>query len=281
MPVPSRSSPSHPAGSAHPPAPRTACPSGWHTWVINLDRAPQRMAVIAGQLEALGLPYTRFAAVEGRVVSPQDQAATLDREGFGRLHGMTPTLGELGCYLSHVQVLQAFLATPHDYALILEDDVLPRPELAAVLAGLTDVEDQWDMVKLSAIHSGSPVAVRTLAPGYSLGVMFSRCTGSSAYAVNRQAAQRYVDRLLPMRLPYDHAFDRGWVYGLKVRRVVPEVCVHDDQNESTIGNPGPSRKFHWSRRWSTYRYRLVNELWRLGYGVGQWCAGRWGGLRSR
>lgn len=56
--------------------------------------------------------------------------------------------------------------------------------------------------------------------------------------INRTAAQRYVQQLLPMQLPYDHAYDRGWVYGLKVRRVFPEVCVHDDQVVSTIGNPG-------------------------------------------
>jgi hypothetical protein len=72
-----------------------------------------------------------------------------------------------------------------------------------------------------------------------------------------------------MQLPYDHAYDRGWVYGLKVRRVFPEVCVHDDQVESTIGNPGPSRKFVWWRRWGTYGHRLRTELARLGYGLGQ------------
>jgi glycosyl transferase, family 25 len=240
-----------------------------HTWVINLDRAPQRLARIGPRLDQLGLAWTRFSAVEGRLLSEAEQAATLDQPSFEQLHGMTPSLGELGCYLSHVGLMQVFLQTPHEFALILEDDVWPTAALPEVLEHLMAAAPRWDMVKLSAIHSGTPVAVLPVGHGHQLGVMFSRCTGSSAYVVNRAAAQRYVQQLLPMQLPYDHAYDRGWVYGLKVRRVFPEVCAHDDQVESTIGNPGPSRKFHWSRRWTTYGHRLKTELARLGYGVVQ------------
>ncbi|NBO77520.1 MAG: glycosyltransferase family 25 protein [Betaproteobacteria bacterium] len=240
-----------------------------HTWVINLDRAPQRLARIGAQLDGLGLPWTRFPAVEGKLLPAAAQAELLDRAGFESRHGMTPSLGELGCYLSHVRLMQDFLASPHSFALVLEDDVKPTAALPEVLQHLMAAQGRWDMVKLSAIHSGTPLAVLPLGQNHRLGVMFSRCTGSSAYVVNRAAAQRYVEQLLPMQLPYDHAYDRGWVYGLKVRRVFPEVCVHDDQVESTIGNPGPSRKFAWYRRWPTYAHRLRTELRRVGYGLMQ------------
>ena len=240
-----------------------------HTWVINLDRAPERLARIGTRLDALGVPWTRFPAVEGKLLGAAEQAARLDQAGFERRHGMTPSLGELGCYLSHVRLMQAFLATEHGFALILEDDVKPTAALPEVLRSLMAASGRWDMVKLSAIHSGTPVGVLDVGQGHQLGVMFSRCTGSSAYVINRTAAQRYVQQLLPMQLPYDHAYDRGWVYGLKVRRVFPEVCVHDDQVVSTIGNPGPSRKFPWHRRLPTYIHRLRTEWARLRYGVAQ------------
>ena len=238
-----------------------------HTWVINLDRAPQRLARVGAALDALGLRWTRFAAVEGRLLEPQEQERLLDRAGFERLHGMTPTPGELGCYLSHLGVMQNFLQSPAEFALVLEDDVQPTAALPEVLARLLQAQARWDMVKLSAIHSGSPIGVLDLPQGHQLGVMLSRCTGSSAYLINRRAAQRYRASLLPMQLPYDHAYDRGWRYGLKVRRVFPEVCAHDDQVESAIGTPGPSRKFPWHRRGSTYAYRLRNELSRFIHGL--------------
>lgn len=244
--------------------------SSFHTWVINLDRAPQRLQRIGARLDALGLPWTRQPAVEGRLVSPQQRAQTLDEAGFARLHGMPPVPGELGCYLSHLEVMRAFLASAHPLALVLEDDVQPTAALPEVLQALAQAAERWDMAKLSAIHSGTPQPVLHLAHGHHLCVMLSRCTGSSAYVINRRAAQRYLEVLLPMQLPYDHAYDRGWRYGLKVRRVSPEVCEHDAMVESTIATPGPTRKFHWSRRLPAFVYRLGNELQRLAYGLRHW-----------
>jgi glycosyl transferase family 25 len=113
--------------------------------------------------------------------------------------------------------------------------------------------------------------VATLTDRHGLAVMLSRCTGSSAYVVNRRAAQAYVDHLLPMTLPYDHVYDQGWHFGLKVRMVSPLAARHDAQAATTItpAAPGASRKFHWSRRWPTYAYRLGNEWRRLRYAIGQ------------
>ena len=180
---------------------------GVQTWVINLDRAPERLARISAQLQRLQLPFTRLAAVDARALTPLQRAA-LDEPAFRRKHGMTPVPGELGCYLSHVAVMRAFLASEADFALVLEDDVLLHDSLPAVLNGLMQNAARWDVVKLSAVHRGTPVPYAQVAPGHRLAVMLSRCTGSSAYLINRRAAQAYLrsDRgLLPMSLPYDHA----------------------------------------------------------------------------
>ena len=247
---------------------------GLATWVINLDRAPERLARIRGQLETLGLPFTRLPAADARYLQPAQQAA-LDTPAYQRKHGMRPVLGELGCYLSHVAVMRAFLASPARFALVLEDDVLLQASLPAVLRGLAAHAERWDMVKLSAVHSGTPVPVLNLTPGrvppHQLAVMLSRCTGSSAYLVNRHAAAAYLRSpggLLPMSLPYDHVFDQGWRFGLQVRLVSPAPCGHDQAIASTIVTPpGLVRKFHWSRRLPAFAYRLGNESRRLMYGL--------------
>ena len=242
---------------------------GLQTWVINLDRAPERLERIRQQMQRLALPFTRLPAVDARALQDSQRAA-LDEPTYRRKHGMTPVPGELGCYLSHVHALQQFLASPARFALVLEDDVLLHDSLPAVLAGLVRNADRWDMVKLSAVHSGTPVPVLQVAPGHTLAVMLSRCTGASAYLVNRRAAQAYTAGLLPMSLPYDHVFDQGWRFGLKVRLVTPTPCCHDDQIASTIEAPaGVTRKFHWTRRLPAFAYRLGNESRRLVYGLTQ------------
>jgi glycosyl transferase family 25 len=245
-------------------------------WVINLDRAPERMARLGARLDALGLPWTRLPAVDARALSPAQQAQ-LDVAAYRRRHGMEPLPGELGCYLSHHAVMSRLLDSGAAAGLILEDDVQPLPALPAVLEGLMRHAGRWDVVKLSAVHSGTPVPLLEVAPGHHLAVMLSRCTGASAYLVNRRAAQVYRDRLLPMSLPYDHVFDQGWRFGLKVRLVTPTPCIHDDQTASTMGYPAagaPSRKFAAWKRLPAHAYRVGNELRRVAYGLTQWAGER-------
>ena len=239
-----------------------------HTWVINLDRAPERLQRIAGQLQRCGLAWTRLSAVDGRTLDDAQRGA-LDVPAYRRRHGMDPVSGELGCYLSHLAAMRAFLDSSSRFALVLEDDALLTADLPAVLQALLAHAARWDMVKLSAVHSGTPQPVLALRPGHDLSVMLSRCTGASAYLVNRHAAAAYLEKLLPMSLPWDHVFDQGWRLGLKVRRVVPAPCVHDAQIATTIPTPGPSRKFAWPRRLPAFGYRLSNEWRRLLYGLGE------------
>jgi glycosyl transferase, family 25 len=250
---------------------------GLAIWVINLDRATDRLARISGQLAALGLPFTRLSAVDARQLTPAQRAA-FDEDAYRRKHGMAPVPGEIGCYLSHVEVMRAFVAGSAPFALVLEDDVLLGSSLPAVLAALMSHAGRWDMVKLSAVHSGTPVPVLDLAAGHRLAVMLSRCTGSSAYVVNRRAAEAYLRRdggLLPMQLPYDHVYDRGWDLGLKVRLVTPTPCTHDEQIASTIEAPRTSRKFHWTQRLPAFRWRLASELQRVAYGLKHTLRERW------
>lgn len=241
---------------------------GLETWVINLDRAPERLARIAAQLDRLGLPWTRLPAVDARALTPA-QRAELDDAAYRRKHGKAPVPGELGCYLSHVEVMRRFVAGTAEFALVLEDDVLLRDSLPAVLRGLMAQRGRWDMVKLSGVHSGTPVPYLEVAPGHRLAVMLSRCTGSSAYLMNRRAAAAYLRSLLPMSLPYDHVFDQGWRFGLQVRMVTPWPCDHDEEVATTIVAPAGTRKFHWTRRFPTYAYRLRNEGRRLAYGLSE------------
>jgi glycosyl transferase family 25 len=240
---------------------------GLQTWVINLDRAPDRLTRISRQLHDLRLPFNRLPAVDARCLTPA-QAAAIDEMGYRRKHGKTPLAGELGCYLSHVEVMRRFMAGAARFALVLEDDALLQPSLPAVLRGLLQHPARWDMVKLSAVHSGTPVRGIEVAAGHRLAVMLSRCTGSSAYLMNRRAAGRYLQGLLPMSLPYDHVFDQGWRFGLRVRLVTPTPCGHDERIESTIVGPAASsRKFHWTQRFGAHAYRLGNETRRLAYGL--------------
>lgn len=238
--------------------------------LINLDRSPQRLAQMAGRLDQHQLTWRRVSAVEGKLLDLQtDQRVCIP--SYARKHGKNLNPAELGCYLSHIKCMEEFLQDAQaQYALILEDDVDFEPDFSEVIKEVVALGAEWDMVKLSGFHTGTPVGGIPLSHGRRLSPMLSRHTGSAAYLVNRHAAQAYASKLLPMSVPYDHAFDQGWKLGLKVRLVHP-MPTRLDGAPSTIG-AGPSRnpKFPWHRRFGTYFYRAGTELQRVAYGLTQW-----------
>jgi glycosyl transferase family 25 len=239
-------------------------------YVINLDRSPQRLEEITKQLSNFDLTFQRITATDGKLATPQ-QKALLDEGKYHLKHGKTSLPGELGCYLSHVEAISEFLKSDNLFAVILEDDAIIENGFVQVLQHLAHNSKQWDMVKLSGVHSGTPASVQRINEYHRLSVMFSKCTGSSAYMINRHAAQSYIDKLLPMTLPYDHEFDKGWSYNIKVRAVTPFVVSHNVQATTTIETTHIySRKFPGAQRWPTYLYRMQTELHRVRYAIGQY-----------
>lgn len=240
--------------------------------VINLEHSSERLNGMRRQLDAMGITWQRVSAVHGEMLS-EAQRAHFDAHGYRRKHGKTVNLRELGCYLSHLEAMKTLLRSSFEHAVILEDDVVVGSDLRAVMDALIRHASLWDMTKLSSIHSGSPKSIQVLTNEHDLCVMLSRCTGASAYVVNRKAAEIYLKHLLPMQLPYDHVFDRGWALGIKVRKVHPDVCTHSYAQGSTIdlapqaGRRTDSVKLPWYQRLSVYRYRLGNEVRRLSHGL--------------
>lgn len=230
-------------------------------YIINLDRAKDRWAQISAHLDSLGLAYTRVPAVEGRHISlPTDD---YDEAAYLRLHGKLTNPNEIGCYLSHVKVMREFLASEADYAIILEDDAKLEPGcIEAIQEAIAKHGKKWDLLRLHGVHGGTPARFAKLCGGYSLCIDLTRQTGSAAYLVNRKAANALVSKLLPMKLPYDHAFEKDWTMGFTNAAIHP-FCVSLTKAESNIGYD-KKLKIHWLKRYLTVLpFRLWTETSRL------------------
>ena len=210
-------------------------------YVINLDRDVERMASLAGSLRGLNLTYVRVSAVLGKEVP--DWEKLVDVKLYGARNRLPmPRPGEVGCYLSHLKAMEEFLRTDAPWCVILEDDVEVRPECVEVLAALGQ-KDDWDLVKLFCFHAGLPVRKRALTPTHHLVVHLTRTTSSAAYAVNRRAAETLLKSMRPITEQVDHALERPWETGLRVRGVRPlPVALAPVAATTTIGYDDRSRR---------------------------------------
>ena len=194
-------------------------------YVINLDRSPERLTRISGQLKKARLGFERVPAVDGRDLdlgeSDVSMAQLVDVDHWRKYHHRTLLPAEVGCYLSHLNALDMFLASGRESALILEDDAEIPETLGSMLTALHRHRSEWDIVKLHARHPGPQIRRSRLGDQGWLTSYIADHAGATAYLLNKEAAARLKAYLLPARLPYDHLFHRGFAHGLRVRGVSP------------------------------------------------------------
>src|SRR5277367_2249209 len=87
----------------------------WRAFVINLNNDHDRWSFVQQQLVAAEVPYTRISGVDGEAL--KFPLAEVSERSLKYLHGRYPSKPEVGCYLSHIKAIEAFL----------DSDVTPKP----------------------------------------------------------------------------------------------------------------------------------------------------------
>ncbi len=234
--------------------------SNYIAYVINLDYAKDRRKYMQEQLEKADISFEFVDGVIGKNLKlPHPD---YDKRKYRLAHGKRTSMGELGCYFSHIKVLKLFLKTDKDHALIMEDDIEFADNFKQILEEALAYDNHFDFLKLCDIHRGKKLPVLTLPSKYQLSVNFVRQTGAGGYLVNRKAAEMMIEKLLPMWLPYDHAFDREWGFDVVTLSINPNIIFQSQLFETQIDVK--SKKYPFLRRYSTvFPYRLYNETFRL------------------
>lgn len=241
-------------------------------YIINLDAAKDRWDSVSMAFARTGINVCRVPAINGAaLVLPIAEYA----EGLYRwFHGRPTSRGHVGCYLSHVKAMKAFLETDDAYALIAEDDLTLEPDFEAVLAAALKQSPLWNVLRLSGLSAGKPVKIAPLFGQYVLCVGFGRLKGTGAYVIDRKAAKAWSSRLIPMRLPIDHALDREWAFGLRALTVFPFPASQTETGFRSSIQIGKSLKLSSLRRYlATYPYQAINEITR-------WMVRGWQYLRA-
>jgi glycosyl transferase family 25 len=234
-------------------------------FLINLPRSTKRRLVMEQRLDALGLPYTLVPGIDGR--AEWDRLAnTVDTAAFSRLNGREVTPGDVGCYHAHLAVWRAFLDTSAGVALVMEDDVVFHPDFTAALAEAVRVRNHWDYLQLNKIRAKQPLR-QAFAGQWQLNAYLGPATGTGAYLINRELAQRLLPRMMPIRRPIDHELDRSHVHQFRHYGLEPFPSHVDDGGESTITamNFAGVTKRKWYMRLPSYAARITTLFGKFAY----------------
>jgi glycosyl transferase, family 25 len=227
-----------------------------------MDSAKDRWSYVHSHFAKTGLTVQRVSGVVGKNI--QLPIPEYDETRLRRWHGQTTNMGAIGCYLSHINCMRAFLETEDQTAMIAEDDGRPVPELKAIVDSALKYQECWDILRLCGFHDPHPVEYANLVGEYRLTKCFTRLCGTGAYVVTRHAAKVLLKSLMPMCLPIDHALDREWAYGLRASAVMPLPISQVDHDFGSQIAGRANHKLPWYQRyWTVFPYRFRNEFSRI------------------
>lgn len=207
-------------------------------FVINLARSPERREHITAELQKTGLDHEIVTAVDGRDLNLDDRTIIapelLAKNDF--------PAGTAGCALSHLRVYRKIIADGWDKALVLEDDVRLPADLASVVESVSPHLTGAEVVLL---NYGSPGVCKMGREGsvalahsrlLALPLDLTHLVNAAAYVITREACERMVEGVLPLRANADDwrfFYDEGILD--RVRCVLPMPVNKTAEFESTIG----------------------------------------------
>lgn len=151
------------------------------TFVLNLDRRPERWAKTNERLARHGIVAQRFPAVDGGTTEFQKLYWT------DELRSRFKSPGALACLLSHIRLLECAQLRGYERIAIFEDDVRPHVALAGKLQRVHWPEN-WQAIYLGATQMRW-TGVRAGPPGF---YRPERTMGTWAMLVDRRAYPRML-----------------------------------------------------------------------------------------
>ena len=104
-------------------------------FVISLSDCTNRREMIAKRLNELSLPFQFLDAVDGRQGLPKEHEPLIDRHGASANRSYPLSDAEFANALSHMKAYRQVTDHGIPYAMILEDDAIPQPDLPRYLEG--------------------------------------------------------------------------------------------------------------------------------------------------
>jgi glycosyl transferase family 25 len=220
---------------------------------------------MTGQLERLGLSFTRIEALDAKTVPDEDIAGAFATDGkYGPV-----SKGDMCCTLSHVRSWQSFVGSGAQHGLVLEDDVELHEDAAAFLNDLSWLPDEVDLLKIESFGShnqrilvGEPMRV---ASGTSIAPLHSKHTGAGGYILTRGLAAWLLKEVTVWPMAVDHMLFNPHISPITAEihpfQLIPAIAKQLDlkQNSDIEEWREPLRSLSWASLKRSLR-RAYNDL---------------------
>lgn len=193
--------------------------------VISLKDKVDRRAHIHEQFKSLGLNYEFFDATSKEKAIEVCQGMSLN------FVSDSLTLGELGCFMSHISLWSMMLERNMPYLVIFEDDVILSEGIHEILPRLNVLIKEHNIIKLETMQTPAELGEKTaISEDLYICPLLSEHMGASAYVVSNEYAKLMLNKLKLTNIdkPIDHFLFKDWLNDFSTYQVFPAVAIQDD-----------------------------------------------------
>lgn len=248
----------------------------YQIYLINLDRATERLNSIVQEFKNQHLNYERIPAVDAR---------NLEQEKYSIQNKYDRDLlsGEIACFLSHIKTLKTFLASDFEFAIIIEDDARLADNFDEIISKTLHkynslaLKHQWDVLKL-VNGKRHHILVDQIDEQYRIGACGTSIPITTMAAVwTRKGAQKYLEKINPekpiIKRPIDCDLQHAWEYDLRIYNLLPSIVYGSDAPTQIVKADDNVRKanftrqitYEWNRLLPKYYYYINHHGWQAFY----------------
>ena len=178
-----------------------------------------------------------FPAIMGNVLTKKDIQSLLKKKILDRWSIYLSSQGQIGCYLSHLQILKNFVLSKQKYCLIFEDDIHLKKNFKIDLRdALQECPEDWDLLYLYANPNQKKLSTYIKGKKYILKA--PRLWHTCAYLVSQKGAKKIINNIQPMRAnPIDEYFG-DLVDQKKLRAFVTKKVITKNLGDLYRGDNG-------------------------------------------
>jgi glycosyl transferase family 25 len=204
---------------------------------INLERDTERRARFEAQSAGLPGDVILLEAIDGRVLDAVGaEGLGYDRRARRIAHDKELTDNEIACAGSHRKALTTFLASPHEFGVILEDDVVLEADFGEKLMEVITRTHGWDAVKLECRDPKRPgLTLCRLPAGGRLTAAARPGLGTTAMLYTREGASKVLRMTESFCTGFDTELNAHWRHGIVIAQTQPPLARPDDGIDSSIG----------------------------------------------
>ncbi len=203
--------------------------------IITLHPDSQNTLELSEQLSAQGITYQTSQGVDGRQGMPDlTPHLRIDQAKSRSLRMIELTSAEVGCYLSHIKVIQDAYDNNKEHVCILEDDTLIEADFAATLDAIEQLPEKVEFVRLMGLKRHKRKVVDQLTTHTSLTRPHKGLCGTQGYVINRRGMRKVLEQSRIIAEPIDKFYDHFWDIDLHCYGVEPHAIWERPHNTSSI-----------------------------------------------